>query len=835
MTSATFRSLHRDLIAIRFASLLGMVCVLVATSVMMTAPNLSAQEPSAAEPQNSVSEKSNSENSESSQTVSPRDGKAIYQELCASCHGGAGEGVPGKFAAPLVGDRPVIDLAKLIEETMPEEDPSQCVGEDAQKVAQYIYDEFYSEVAQARRRPARTELSRLTVPQYRNAIMDLIGSFRYRSRLTPDRGLLVSYFDSRGLNPRRKADEGIVDEVNFHWGTKGPLPEQLINPEFAIRWDGSLIAPETGTYDFILRTNNGTRLWLNNNRVALIDAWVRSGNDQEYRSSIFLVGGRPYPLRLEFFKAKEDPMSSIELAWRLPSGRESIISSRFLTPQRFPELLVPSTPFPPDDRSIGYERGTTISKAWEQATTMAAIEVADAVAKRLPELAGFGENDPASDIPKVKEFATNFVRRAIRRPLTPEEQTRWVDRHFENSPSLETSIKRVVLLTLKSPSFLYLDRNTSASDAHQIASRLSFAIWDSLPDEQLLQKAADNELLKPEVQREQVWRMLRDDRAKAKLRQFVHHWLGTTHAVGLSKSKELYPDFDEQILADLQTSLDLFIDDIVESEKPDFRNFLNADYLYLNDRLAKLYGYELATSPIAGTQSAEHAKYHKVSIATDQRMGVLSHPLVLSMYSYHNASSPIHRGVFMTRHILGRRLKPPPEAVAPFSEDLHPSLTTRERTILQTRETTCKACHGMINNLGFALEQFDAIGKIRNDEKGKPIDASGEYLQKNGTLVKFSGVKELSTFLINSPEAQDAFIEQLFHHLVKQPVRAYGTDTPDQLRNRFTDNSFDIRKLIVDITEIACRTVAKPSTADQANLPAANTPKSTSPTEGPLP
>jgi len=281
MTPATFSFLHTHLITRRLAISLGLICVFTVTIGATTPSSLPAQETATAEQQNSASEKSNSENNQSPPVASPRDGKAIYHELCASCHGGAGEGVPGKFAAALIGDRPVIDLAKLIEETMPEEDPSQCVGEDAQKVAQYIYDEFYSEVAQARRRPARTELSRMTVPQYRNAIMDLIGSFRYRSRLAPDRGLLVSYFDSRGLNPRRKADEGIVDEVNFQWGTKGPLPEQLINPEFAVRWEGSLIAPETGTYDFILRTNNGTRLWLNNSRVALIDAWVRSGNDQE--------------------------------------------------------------------------------------------------------------------------------------------------------------------------------------------------------------------------------------------------------------------------------------------------------------------------------------------------------------------------------------------------------------------------------------------------------------------------------------------------------------------------------------------------------------------------
>lgn len=750
------------------------------------------------------------------------EGAAIYKAKCASCHGAQGEGVPDKYASALIGDRPVVDLAEVIDQTMPEEDPSQCTGEEARKVAEYIHHEFYSEIAQARRRPARVDIARMTVTQYRNAIIDLVSSFTWSNRTGSGRGLMVTYFNSRGFNPRNRAEEGIDDEVDFDWGSRGPLPEQLVFPEFAVRWEGSLIAPETGSYDIIIRTNNGTRLWLNDRQTALIDAWVRSGNDQEYRSSIYLVAGRAYPLRLEFFKAKEDKTTSIELAWKLPSGEETIVSGRYLAPVQTNQLLIPSTPFPPDDRSIGYERGTTISKAWEQATTMGAIEVADGIVKRLPELAGYNRDaSPEQQREKAKEFATKFVKRALRRNVSEAEQKQWIDRHFENNAPIDNAIKRVVILTLKSPSFLYVDRTRDASDPYQIASRLAFGIWDSIPDETLLQKAASGELKNPDVQREQIDRMLRDQRAKTKLRTFVHHWLGTRHAVGLSKSKELYPDFDAQTLADLQTSLDLFIDDVLESPKPDFRLFLNVDYLYLNERLAKLYGYDLTGAPIAGTDSSVEENFFKVKMDPQQRVGVLSHPLVLAMYSYHNASSPIHRGVFMTRHVLGRRLKAPPAAVSPFSEDLHPSLTTRERTVLQTQAATCQSCHEMINNLGFSLESFDAIGRFRAEERGKPVDDRGEYLQENGELVSFDGVKPLGDFLLNSSEVQDAFIEQLFHHMIKQPVRAYGNETPDELRRRFSDNQFDIRRLMIDIAEIACRgpreSVAPANATAQAN------------------
>src|SRR5262249_18635058 len=158
--------------------------------------------------------------------------------------------------------------------------------------------------------------------------------------------------------------------------------------------EGSVVAPDTGNYDFIIRTEHATRLWINNLNQPLIDAYVKSGNDTEYRGSIFLLAGRAYSVKLEFSKAKqgvddskkekEKPPkpASIALLWRRPQLVDEVIPARALIPQRAPESFIVETPFPPDDRSIGYERGTTISKAWDQATTDAAINVAAYVSTR---------------------------------------------------------------------------------------------------------------------------------------------------------------------------------------------------------------------------------------------------------------------------------------------------------------------------------------------------------------------------------------------------------------------------------------------------------------------
>jgi hypothetical protein len=193
---------------------------------------------------------------------------------------------------------------------------------------------------------------------------------------------------------------------------------------------------------------------------------------------------------------------------------------------------------------------------------------------------------------------------------------------------------------------------------------------------------------------------------------------------------------------------------------------------------------------------------------------VLSHPYLMASFATGGESSPIHRGVFLARGVLGVALRQPPEAVAPFAPELHPNLTTRERVALQTRPAACMTCHGVINPLGFTLEHFDAIGRYRDRDNDKPVDATARYQARDGKSVEVNGARELATFLAGSPEAHTAFAEQLFHHLVQQPVRAYGPAAMEGLRRSFAGNGFHIRKLATEVMATAAlkpRALAAPA------------------------
>jgi len=155
--------------------------------------------------------------------------------------------------------------------------------------------------------------------------------------------------------------------------------------------------------------------------------------------------------------------------------------------------------------------------------------------------------------------------------------------------------------------------------------------------------------------------------------------------------------------------------------------------------------------------------------------------------------------VFLARNVLGLPLRPPADAFTPLPAELHPNLTTRERVTLQTNPRACQTCHAVINPLGFLFERYDAIGRYRDKEQGLPIDASGAYLTRAGKLVRFGGVRDLAKFLADSEEVHEVFVAQFFHHLVKQPIRAFGVNKLEELRKFFVENDCNIRKLAVEI------------------------------------
>jgi hypothetical protein len=490
-------------------------------------------------------------------------------------------------------------------------------------------------------------------------------------------GLRGEYFQSKGMSKADKLGLYRVDaRLAFDFGEASPSENvpgaDITADQFTIIWRGGLIINDTGHHEFRVSTENGARLYLNLDpqqrmrklrddsssagQQALIDAWVSSGEMREHTARVFLLGGRIYPLRLEFFKYLEKT-ASIKLEWKPPHGTWSVLDHNHTTTVRPARVHVCETPFPADDRSLGYERGSSVSREWHAATTYAAIAAAAEVVQRLPLLADFTAKTEDRD-QHVKDFVLEFARVAFRCPLTSREEVALAEVALVDAPNLEAGVRRAVVMALMSPHFLYTDLTPvgEAPSPYTIASRLSFGLWDSIPDQQLRDAASDRQLETTEQLEAQASRMLADPRAKAKMRSFFQNWLELEER-DLAKDKQMFPEFDEAVIADLRRSLELFIERVVWSPESDYRQLLLADYLLLNERPRRLYlfpdgdgeseesrggiGQKAISAPSARFASA----FKRTDFPADRRSGVLTHPYLLSAFAYHNNTSPIHRGV----------------------------------------------------------------------------------------------------------------------------------------------------------------------------------------------
>jgi Protein of unknown function (DUF1592)/Protein of unknown function (DUF1588)/PA14 domain/Cytochrome C oxidase, cbb3-type, subunit III len=735
-------------------------------------------------------------------------GEKIYAASCAECHGQTGQGVAGKYAEALGGDWALPRLTQYIAKSMPDDHPGTLTAVAAQAVAAYVYEAFYSRAAQLRRHPARIEIAHLTNRQYLVTVADLLRQFGPLE--TPPeiaRGLRVTYYSAaqRGrFDAAKIVHQGVEAELDLTFA-EGSAARARVGPaEFSGKWRGAIWADETGDYEFVLRTPNSVRAWINTDPdvalpgAAQFDVNVSNPANPDHRVVMRLIGGRSYPLAIDYWALPEKAGAAITpalaLRWKPPHGRECTIPARNLTSAKVSPTFVVSTQFPADDSSQGYERGMAVSKAWDEATTSAAFEVANHVVQEIDRLAGTRPGE-ATRLQKIEAFAERWVAAAFRRPLSAAEIQRTVTDLMRGAPDVATGVRRVVLLALKSPQFLYTELPVGKPDAPRVAARLALALWDSGPDGELAAAAAAGRLVTRGEVIAQAERLLANPRAQAKLREFFQHWLQLRYIDDLTKDAALYPDFTPEIMDDLRTSLGLFVDSVAWSDASDFRELLLADYLYVNERLAKFYDLP----------SAPPNEFVRVVAPAGERAGVLTHPYILAALSYRNSSSPIHRGVFLTRSIVGRALKSPPMAQT-FDETVFAAgMTMRKKVERLTRSENCQGCHAVINPLGFSLEWYDAVGRFRREENGRPIDAVSDYVVDEIEKVRIGGARDVAEFTLRNQRALAAFIEQLCHHIVKQPVLAYGPDTAEVLRDAFIGSGYNIKKLMVDIATLhAC-------------------------------
>ena len=527
--------------------------------------------------------------------------------------------------------------------------------------------------------------------------------------------------------------------IDFDFGKQSPGNE--IDPKsYLIHWEGSLKVDRTGRYQIVLRSTCSCMMDFGSRNREFINNHVQSQGKDEFRRDLYLTAGRAYPFEISFFQRKrktKQPPARISLSWVPPGGTEEVIPSQNLIPEQLADAFPLQAKLPPDDRSYGYDRGTSVSRQWDESTTATAIEFAQiAIDELYPKYRHRYRNEADENRSLLRRFLADIVKIAFRGKLDDAERDLYIDQQIALSEDDGEAIRRVMLLTLKSPRFLYPTLDAEHNRSQRAANRLALVMFDSLPSGSwLVNAAAKNQLQTDKQLANAARRMVDDYRVQAKALAFLNDWLGLQSTKEIIKDKELFPEFDSDTVQDLKKSMNRFLQDLLESETSDFRQLLQADWRYTTKRLENYYGpawrsdatdnqpqseEATASQPITTTEENAGSIESVLSRSVPDReihAGVLTHPLLMSHLAYHRTTSPIHRGVFLNRRTLGRVLHPPDASFTPLSPDLHPDLTTRERVQLQTSEVSCQSCHQQINSLGFALEQFDATGRFRRNEK----------------------------------------------------------------------------------------------------------------------
>jgi len=272
-----------------------------------------------------------------------------------------------------------------------------------------------------------------------------------------------------------------------------------------------------------------------------------------------------------------------------------------------------------------------------------------------------------------------------------------------------------------------------------LASRLSFFLWSSLPDGQLLTLASQGKLGDPAVLEQQVKRMLADARSEALITNFAEQWLHLRNLKSATPDLEAFPDFDDNLRQAMKEETSLFFDSIVREDRS-VVDLLNADYTFINERLARHYGIP----DIYGSQ------FRRVKVTSEARRGLLGQASLLTVTSYPNRTSPVERGKWVLTNLLGVPPQPPPPNIPTLPDATADGrvLSLRERMEKHRANPTCAGCHRVMDPIGFALESYDGIGRWRKTEDGAPIDTSGTLF--NGATV--DGVVGLRRSLVAQPE-----------------------------------------------------------------------------------
>ena len=425
----------------------------------------------------------------------------------------------------------------------------------------------------------------------------------------------------------------------------------------------------------------------------------------------------------------------------------------------------------------------------------------------------------------AKHILATLARRAYRRPVTERgvETLLSFYRAGRSEGSFDAGIQAGLERVLVDPNFLFrIERaptNAAPGAVYRIsdlalASRLSFFLWSSIPDDELLELAVRGQLREPRILEQQTRRMLADPRSKALVDNFVGQWLYVRNLRSVNPDSQTYPDFDDSLRDAFQRETELFVESQLRADRS-VVDLLSANYTFVNERLARHYGIP----------SVYGSRFRRVTLSnTEQRGGLLGHGGLLTVTSYPTRTSPVLRGKFLLENILGIPVPPPPANVPALPERGEGGKPTsvRERLEQHRKNPVCATCHAPMDPLGFALEQFDGIGKWRTSEGGTPIDTATAL----ATGIKFTGLAGLREVLLGKREQFVRTVaEKLLMYALGRRIEYYDLPTLRKIAREAASSNYRWSSIVVGIVQSApfqMRRAAPDSAASVTSATAAN-------------
>jgi len=408
--------------------------------------------------------------------------------------------------------------------------------------------------------------------------------------------------------------------------------------------------------------------------------------------------------------------------------------------------------------------------------------------------------------PDVKQVLAAFLTRAFRRPATAAEIASYlalVQRRLKAGDPVEKALRTAEQAALCSPEFLFLGGPPGPLDDWHLAARLASFLWDSLPDDELLALARRGKLRDPAVLRAQVDRLLDDPKARRFVEHFLDEWLDLREIDATTPDATLYPEFDPALRDAMLAETRAFFTTLLADDLP-VKMLVDADFAFLNQRLARHYCFEPASGPIHG------AALRRVALpAGSPRGGLLGQASVLKVTANGTVTSPVKRGAWVLRELLDDPPEPPPPDIPAVDADVRGAVSIREQLARHAADASCAACHAAIDPPGFALENFDVIGGWRERERILPADApagtvaEGAPVDASGTLAdgrRFESFLEFRQLLAADPERlARALARQLVVYATGADVTAADRAALDALVARAAAHAYGVRSLVHEV------------------------------------